>query len=177
MSRIVIVQFKDKSYYASITNHSLSMGTKLNLLTGSQLTDVLVENPTYQHCLNIIYLAIIGFNKNLKLTYDEFLHQCHWKKEVLNEVYTQLISGVVDIPENKFAEELINKTSKVTSTNEKKIKPINLKFECAEDRYVIYCLVYGIDHDIFWYSPIADVERIFNGIKAYKGWQSNPMTV
>ncbi|WP_209020952.1 hypothetical protein [Evansella clarkii] len=43
-----------------------------------------------------------------------------------------------------------------------------------EDRYVLYVLVYGIPDHIFWYKPIATVERIYEGKRAYDGWAANP---
>lgn len=49
-----------------------------------------------------------------------------------------------------------------------------MKIECVEDKYVLYCLVCGIDAETFWHEPIASVERIFQGKSAFDGWRANP---
>ncbi|WP_211482098.1 hypothetical protein [Bacillus sp. 166amftsu] len=43
-----------------------------------------------------------------------------------------------------------------------------------EDKYVLYCLVSGIDSETFWHEPIASVDRIYEGISAFKSWSNNP---
>lgn len=176
---MVIVEFPDKSYHAAITNYSLWFGERAGFINGSQLSDLIIENPDFDHCLITIYLSILGFNKGLNLTYDEFLSKFEWSEwtekniGIVGEVYNLLIMQAIDIKENQFAKGIQASTSKFTK-NKEVIKPLTLRFECASDRYVIYCLSYGIDPDVFWYFPIADVERIFEGIQAYRAWQANP---
>lgn len=53
-------------------------------------------------------------------------------------------------------------------------RPPQLNVETVEDKYVLYCLVYGIDSKTFWYSPITSVDRILSGKQAYDTWSNNP---
>lgn len=49
-----------------------------------------------------------------------------------------------------------------------------IKFECVEDLYTLYCMVYGVESEIFWHEPISTVERVFENILAFRGWENSP---
>jgi hypothetical protein len=46
----------------------------------------------------------------------------------------------------------------------------------VEDKYVLYVLVYKIPDHVFWYHPMASVDRIFESKQAYENWRNNPKT-
>jgi hypothetical protein len=186
--KIEVIYLDSKRYHAAITNYSLSIGEKLGLLNGSNITDLLdvdvLENwatrkeyaaseHDYRKYLIVIYLSIIGINRNLDLTFDEFLEKYREDLLTLEETYKRLILASVESKPNAFAKGL-NKSTKKAGKDQKQIKPPVLNIECAEDRYVLYCLVYGIDSEIFWYHPLSEVDRIFQSKQAYDGWQNNP---
>lgn len=173
MATIELIHVGEKSYPAAVTNHSLSMGEKLGLIKNSQLTD-LIETDYH---LGVVYLSIIGMNKNLDLSISEFADNYKPSTDELVGNYRNLITACTDIKQNNFAKSFkaVTKNGK-TSKDEKRRKPPQLKFECVEDRYVYYCLVYGVPGDIFWYHPIPDVERVFESKQAYDAWESNPVT-
>jgi hypothetical protein len=173
MAKFELIVVDGKTYPAAITNYSLSFGEKIGLLGGSNLTDIL-ETDSIMH---VIYLSLIGVHSNFSMNYDDFLGIFKGKeigKEILIEIYTRLTNGAIEKKPNQFAKGFQLRTSNKVEKGQKKIKPPKVKFECAEDRYVWYCMINGIDSDIFWYHPIPDVERILEGKQAYDGWKSNP---
>lgn len=174
MSKILMINIKGTPYPATITNHSLSIGHKLGLLKGSQITNVLEDT----NMLNVIYLALIGLDKKPIMSFEEFLKSIlkNGDENEIKETYTKLIEIATFKTENKFAKGIEKNIKRGYQQGEKRVKPIKLNFECVEDRYTIYCLVYGIDSYVFWHYPIPDVERIFENITAYKSWQMNPVT-
>lgn len=46
--------------------------------------------------------------------------------------------------------------------------------ECVEDLYVLYCIAYKIDSDVFWHEPISSVQRIYESTIAFESWRNNP---
>lgn len=128
--------FNEKQYPAAITNYSLNMGEKLGLIAGSQLTDlvrlasldtlsreiengglteesvVATEGIDINKYLKTIYLSMIGLNKQLELSYDEFLEKYHEDTADTIKTYTNLVLASVNIDKNKFADELNKSTSK-----------------------------------------------------------------
>jgi hypothetical protein len=159
----------DKQYPAAITNYSLAMGEKIGLIKDSQLTSFL--ETSY---LNLIYLSVIGVNKHLDLSFEQFLENYLISDKIMNHNYKNLVTACTDKKTNKFAKGFTGSTSKKVEKNQKKIKSPPLNFECVEDRYVWYCLIYGVESDVFWHFPILDVERIMESKQAYEGWKNNP---
>lgn len=149
------------------------MGEKLGLIDGSHLPD-LIES---EHHIGVVYLAVIGMNKKLELSISDFLERYDPNPKEIEKNYSNLIINCTEIPPNNFAKgfKAVTKTGR-TNKDEKRKKPPKLKFECVEDRYVYYCMVYAVPDDIFWHHPIPDVERIFQSKQAYDAWQSNPVT-
>lgn len=170
--KIIQINIDDKNYNAAITNYSLSVGEKLGLLKGSQLSNVLTET----NMLSVIYLALLGVEKNVPFSFTDFT-KIEWDEQTVKAIYRMLIEPFTTFKENNFAKEIEKNISKIVPQNAKQIKPLKLNFECVEDRYTIYCLVYGIDSEIFWHSPIMDVERIFENIQTYRAWQARPREV
>lgn len=171
MAKFENITWNEKEYPSAITNYSLSMGEKLGLLEGSNLTDVL-DSDSY---LAVIYLSLIGPNKNLNISYEDFLGGITLSPKQILESYTNLIESSTEMKPNKFASGLEQSTSKILDKNQKKIKPPKVHVECVEDRYVWYCLIYGIESDIFWHFPIPDVERILANKQAFDAWKANPI--
>ena len=128
--------FNEKRYPAAITNYSLNMGEKLGLVKGSQLTDLVklanlgtlsremengslteesviaAEGIDINKYLKTIYLSMIGLNKQLELSYEDFLEKYHEDTADTINTYTKLVLASVNIDKNKFAEGLDKSTSK-----------------------------------------------------------------
>lgn len=172
MSHTELIAVGNKLYPAAITNYSLSMGEKLGIINNSHLTDLINSGNEK----GIIYLSVIGLNKNLNITLDEFVETYDPSNDELIKNHKNLILSCTNIKQNNFAKGLVESISKKVDKDQKKIKSPKLNIECVEDRYVLYCLVYGIDYDIFWFHPIPDVERIYESKQAYDSWKNNPKT-
>lgn len=69
---------------------------------------------------------------------------------------------------NQFASEL----QKATKTQKPSVKAPKLAIKHVEDLYVLYVIEGGIDHETFWHSPIATVERIYSNKLAFDGWKT-----
>ncbi|SEB15732.1 hypothetical protein SAMN05421743_12136 [Thalassobacillus cyri] len=172
MARYELIEVGGKVYPAAITNHSLSMGEKLGLIDKSQLPDLL-EMKFYPA---VIYLGIIGVDKQERMSFQEFLQNYAPDEHQLIQQYKGLILACTESSPNHFAKGLNDSISKKVDKGQKQIKNPKLNLECVEDRYVLYCLGSGIDSDVFWHYPIPDVERIYESKQAYDGWKNNPAT-
>lgn len=123
--------YNEQKVPASITNYSLSMGEKLGLIKSSQLTDLADIEQVFQSAINpsvdmqealegidigkylkVIYLAVIGVNRQLELTYEEFTELYHEDKATIIDTYTNLVLGTLTDDLNKFAEGLNQSTKK-----------------------------------------------------------------
>lgn len=123
--------FNEQKLPASITNYSLSMGEKLGLIKSSQLTDLAdieqlfhsavnpemdqeeaLKNVDIGKYLKVIYLAIIGVNKGLNLTYEEFTELYHENNITIIDTYTNLVLGTLTEGMNNFAKGLEQSTKK-----------------------------------------------------------------
>ncbi|WP_088033538.1 hypothetical protein [Evansella clarkii] len=128
----------EKKYPASITNYSLSLGESLGLLTSSQMTDLEGVQRVFEAALNpekhrekamegldinqymkVIYLAVMGVNPNLQLSFDEFTSRYHATIPETLETYTNLVLGTLGVDENEFAKGLMQSTKKRLETNKK----------------------------------------------------------
>lgn len=173
MAKFELVRINEKLYPAALTNHSLSLGEKIGIIKGSHLEDVMES----EFHLGVLYIAVMGVHKHLNLSLDDFMVSYNPIDDEGIQNYNNILNNCTDMKSNNFAKGFEKVTNKVkTSKDEKRRKPPKLNFECVEDRYVYYCLVYGIESDIFWYHPIPDVERIFMSKQAYDSWNSNPVT-
>src|SRR5690625_3399585 len=100
----------EQNFPAAITNYSLSMGEKLELIESSTINDLTdveglfqaaidpnadkekaLKNMNTGKYLKVIYLAIIGINKDLNLTYEEFTQLYHEDQATIIDTYTKLI--------------------------------------------------------------------------------------
>lgn len=121
----------EKKFPASITNYSLSMGEKMGLIKSSQLEDLTdiqqlfhaaIDPNTDQDTalqgldmskyLKVIYLAVIGVNKGLNLTYEDFLDLYHEDKFTTIDTYTNLVLATFKEGANKFVQGLEKSTKK-----------------------------------------------------------------
>lgn len=123
--------FNEQKLPASITNYSLSMGEKMGLIKSSQLTDLTDIEQLFQSAidpnvdqekalqeidrvkyLKVIYLAVIGINPGLNLTYEEFTQLYHEDTATIIDTYTNLILGTITDNINGFAKGIQESTKK-----------------------------------------------------------------
>lgn len=124
----------EETYPASITNYSLSMGEKMGLIKSSQVTDLADLEEVFATAINpstelddmrkmlddidqvkylkVIYLALIGLNPQLKITFDEFTKLYHEDIATTIELYSNLVMGLIVDRTNKFADNWIKNTKK-----------------------------------------------------------------
>lgn len=121
----------EKKFPAAITNYSLSMGEKTGLIKSSQLNDLVDIQKVFEAAINpdankeealkgidtsrylkVIYLAIVGVNPKLSLTYDEFTELYHEDVPQIIETYTNLVLATMPIVNNAFAEGFQKSTKK-----------------------------------------------------------------
>ena len=129
-----------QKYPAAITNRSFYLGEQMGLMSGSQMTDLhgvqqvleaaiqpgenrenALKGLDHNQSLKVIYLAIIGMNKDLNLTFEDFTEKYHGDVEETTNLYTDLVLETVSegLSENNFAKGLINSTKKKTGKMEK----------------------------------------------------------
>jgi hypothetical protein len=123
--------FNERKLPATITNYSLSMGEKMGLIQGSQLTDIGDIQQIFEAAINpnidkekalkdidinkylkVIYLAVIGVNRNLQLTFEEFTELYHEDVATIIDTYTKLVLGTMTEGINKFAQGFEKSTKK-----------------------------------------------------------------
>lgn len=124
----------EQRFPASITNHSLYMGEKLGLIESNKVTDLSDLNALFESALNpkadmqdmknalnqvdqikylkVIYLAIIGMNPDLNLTFDEFTQLYHENIADTIELYSNLVASLLNERANNFVEGLKKSTKK-----------------------------------------------------------------
>ena len=73
-----------------------------DLKDGAELLAALNE----QKLIAVIYLGVLGANKNLNKSFDEFLELYHYELPETVEIYGKLIAGLVSNKSNNFAKEL-----------------------------------------------------------------------
>lgn len=71
-----------------------------------------------QKLIAIIYLAVIGANKKLQLSFDDFLEKYHYSLPETIELYAMLFTDLVSSNPNQFANELQNAAKKNKKTNQ-----------------------------------------------------------
>jgi hypothetical protein len=113
----------EKRLPAVITNYSLSMGEKLGLISGSQLTDLGDIQQLFEAAINpkadkekalkdidlnkylkVIYLAVLGGNPNIDLSYEDFTELYHEDTATIIDTYTKLVLATLTDGSNKFAD-------------------------------------------------------------------------
>lgn len=122
-----------KKYPAALTNKSLQLGKDLGLLQSSKLVSLLGfdevdsnlidknQEEAVKEVLNdfdilryvkVIYLSLIGFNKHLDLTYEDFLEMFDETTETTMELFSKLIEAYMSNDTNNFAKGLQQSTKK-----------------------------------------------------------------
>lgn len=118
-----------------LTNYSVSKAKRQGLIKNSLITELLemapegkTDNIDYksivdkideEKCLITIYVGCLGANKNLGLTYDEFLQNYNETFETNVKLYVDLISSLVK-RDNNFADEFKKNTVSKKGKGEKK---------------------------------------------------------
>lgn len=126
----------EKKYPAFLTNYAMQKGRdsglldsslfsellKLHSVVGSQESDDLDPSVIGQfdesNAQKVIYVAFIGANPSNKMSYEEFLRKYHEPLPKSIELYSELISDLMDQDPNQFAKAL--EKSKGPNKNQKK---------------------------------------------------------
>lgn len=110
----------EKTYPAMLTNYALKKGEELGLLDSSLFDDVFafakLQNGDARdiddiRVLSVIYLGIIGANKKLELTFEEFLDKYHQDMSVSIALFADLVTAAVEGKSNNFADGLRKSTA------------------------------------------------------------------
>jgi hypothetical protein len=127
----------EKTYPVFLTNYALKKGKELGLIESSLFSDLLkmkglealvnrdsdlndIDSSVFDRIdetkmLKLIYLAFIGANKNIDLSFDEFLQKYHEPIDDTMELYMNLIVDLMATDQNQFAKGLqqsMNKSRK-----------------------------------------------------------------
>ncbi|GGD05425.1 hypothetical protein [Pontibacillus salipaludis] len=125
-----------KTYPAALTNHALNIGEKMGMLEGTNLSDVLKmcnfetlindlkrgkiseenidatgEIDTLKY-LKVIYISLVGVNKELDLSFDEFTEKYHENTFQIMKTYASLVMASTSNSFNNFAKGLEDSTKK-----------------------------------------------------------------
>lgn len=108
-----------------LTNYAVSQGKRIGLLKTSLVSELIdlasdgniddlntnsvAKNLDEEKCLKAIYIGCLGANKNLGLTYDEFLELYHGTFIENVELYVKLVSDLIK-KDNNFANEFKKNT-------------------------------------------------------------------
>ncbi|OAT73754.1 hypothetical protein [Parageobacillus thermoglucosidasius] len=129
----------EKTYPVFLTNYALKKGKEMGLIESSLFTSLLkmqgVEalvggqtndlDPSIFEQLDetkmqqVIYLAFIGANKNITMSFDEFLQKYHDPIEDTLELYMNLIVDLMSTDLNQFAKGLQQSTNKSAKNGKK----------------------------------------------------------
>ena len=120
----------EKNYPAFLTNASVKRGFDTGLIETSLWEDlmkimglqsILEKNDDEstmklmnmfdeQKLIAVVYLGVIGANKNVDLTFDDFLEKYHYDLAETIELYANLITSLVSKDPNQFAKSLQQST-------------------------------------------------------------------
>ena len=120
----------EKKYPAFLTNASVKRGFDTGLIETSLWEDlmkimglqsVLEKNDDEstmklmnmfdeQKLIAVVYLGVLGANRNVDLTFDEFLEKYHYDLAETIELYANLITSLVSKDPNQFAKGLQQST-------------------------------------------------------------------
>lgn len=124
-----------EAFPAFLTNASLKKGKDEGYIEGSLLSELFKMSQLDKSAdedgklssesaglidedkvLKVIYLALLGANKNFKYSYHEFIERYNNPLEKSLEIYAKLIESTISDNKNQFAQEL----KKATGTSKKK---------------------------------------------------------
>ncbi|MGG3943369.1 hypothetical protein ABEV54_18240 [Peribacillus psychrosaccharolyticus] len=120
--------FKDeKKVPCFVTNQSMNKGKMLGLIKGSLIADLFklenlesknsekkaeaMQSLDLTEMQKLIYLGVLGANKDLTLDFDEFLGKFHYSFDETASVYMALLESLMGQDSNKFAKGLQKSTS------------------------------------------------------------------
>ena len=120
--------FKDeKKVPCFVTNQSMNKGKMLGLIKGSLIADLFklenlesknsekkaeaMQSLDLTEMQKLIYLGVLGANKDLTLDFDEFLDRFHYSFDETASVYMALLESLMGQDSNKFAKGLQKSTS------------------------------------------------------------------
>lgn len=119
---------EEKIIPCMLTNYAMAQAQRTGLISTSLISDFistidikgagqdvdtekLMNTIDQEKCLKAIYIGCMGANKNLEISYDEFLQLYNGSYVENVKIYTSLISELMD-KENNFAGELKKNTAK-----------------------------------------------------------------
>lgn len=110
------IQFSnEKTYPLYLTHAALQEGHNLGILDGSLVSDLLRISGAADNDSNalddtrmygVIYLAFVGANPSIQLSYEDFLEKLHYSSYELFEIYSDIVQETVTSNKNSFAEEI-----------------------------------------------------------------------
>ena len=118
---------QEKIIPCMLTNYAMAQAQRAGLIKTSLISDFismvdikegvqdidtekLMNSIDQEKCLKAIYIGCMGANKNLEISYDEFLQLYNGSYVENVKIYTGLISELMD-KENNFSNELKKNTS------------------------------------------------------------------
>ncbi len=123
--------YNEKTYPIFLTNYALKKGKEKGLIESSLFSELAklslmqsavdeegnmdpagLEHFDEQKVLKVIYMALIGANRNTDISYEEFLEKYHDGLEDTLELYGNLIGNLVSSDPNQFAKEFERATEK-----------------------------------------------------------------
>ena len=127
----------EKNYPAFLTNASVKRGFDTGLIETSLWEDLLkimglqsvIEKNDEesvmklmnmfdeQKLIAVVYLGVLGANKNFDLTFDSFLEKYHYDLAETIELYASLITSLVSVDPNQFAKGLQQSTKSEKKTS------------------------------------------------------------
>lgn len=130
------VFYNEKTYPIFLTNYSLKKGKEMGYIETSLFNELAqmsgLQNATNEDgemdlealkdfdeekALQVIYLALVGANKSLDLSYEDFLTKYHYGLYETFELYANLISNLISSDPNQFAKEFERVTDKSNKKN------------------------------------------------------------
>lgn len=122
----------EKTYPAFLTNAAMKRGFDTGLIESSLWEDLIkikglesvvkssdeksalqaMNALDEQKMIAIVYLAVIGANKKLTISYDEFLERYHYSFDKTLQLYANLLTNMMSSNPNEFSGKLKNATKK-----------------------------------------------------------------
>lgn len=125
---------EEKIIPCMLTNYAVAQGKRMGLFKNSLVSELLnlvdgelekvnsadvAKKIDEELCLKTIYIGCLGANKNLGLSYDEFLELYNGTFDENVELYVKLVADLIT-KDNNFAKEFKKQTTRRRGKDEKK---------------------------------------------------------
>lgn len=121
-----------KTYPAFLTNAAVKRGHDMGMIESSLWEDLLkikglesvvdeadeeaalqaMNTFDEQKLISVVYLAVIGANRQLSYSFEEFLERYHYSFEETIQLYANLLVNMISSSPNEFSKELTKATKK-----------------------------------------------------------------